>query len=505
MPTYTDDDTWSVDSGYDDVDAIPLKFHRVIFLMLAPIKIAASTVSREEYEQHFIAILADKFSKQVASYCLAINTNSTQAWYTERMELIKTYPGLSTEQGWLSYKELNVILVNKLREQFGIDKLGPILKDFNAFLASSAPKADEDMPLLTAELGFQFNENDVWYPTQMLKVLINTLPSNYARLVLKGAKLHSRSTNEIIELINAAPDHVTEINISERNYPQGSKEQLVSILTALRKSKLILKLKPIDFGVGKLSESELNEVMRVMPPRTYLRIKGMPLDCCLQSKARASLHEFLPKIETERFKIQDTLLEEFLNDDIKLQHIVAGLAEFFKQLPAHIRLMHNLDLVIENNEFAFTNLVVPAYAMISDSGLQHLIATLNNDQTQLSYLCCALLLTGEINCYWDNSKRGTDAEQYARKRYKDALEFYKLAAIDIKLPPAASRHIVSCAKSDLVQRGNGDHKYESFLQYVFKTCDYLDAAPALLWRNPYRCKGYLQEAEVNNPFRYKLS
>lgn len=503
MPQYTDEDTWSVSSGYEDVNAIPETFHFVAFLMLAPVKLAVADIvsTKQEYETQLLRILNTEFNNQVSEYCLAISTNSTKEWYTTRLELLQKYPGLCTEQGWLSGKhnELSAILINTLREQFGVDKLESILENIYSIFASQAPNSNEVVPLRTAEFGFQFNENNVWYPTEMMKALIKTLPMYYGKLVLKKASLYTRPTSEIIEIINAAPDHITEINISDGSYREGSKEQLLSILSGLRKSKLILKLKPEDFGIGNLSEYALNAAMRVMPPRAYLRIKNMPVDCCLQSKARALLHKTLSLIETETFKIPDAALSELLNDQIRLLHMVdIPESEFIVHLAAR-KLMHEVQSIIDMNEYVFDNIAIPNDAETSDVGLQQFIYTLESYKTPLSYFCCALLLSVEINCYWDTSKPDLDNEEYIIKRFTDAINFYKLAFSDVSLQPIC-RHLLSRIKYDLkVQESNGADRFKNFLQHVFEICNSLDTAPVLAWRHTVSCKDYAKELVICNP------
>jgi len=486
-----DDDVWSVNSGTEGapVDSI---FDCVPWLILKKLEILG--VGKHNFDAEFF--------KEIASLYLAVAEDLINEWFVERIELLEANPDLNIDVG-IEFIDI-ISIISSLKYQFGIEKLETILVATHELLYEYLTRKYSAPHYTAAYLSSSLIDDDnVWYETTMLKALLKTLPSYIKRLNLDQADFRDRKTNDVIEIINAVPDHIAEINIGRNFYhdeAEDYKERLLTIFKGLRRSKLILKISAENLGLISLPRTELNAIMRVMPPRTLLRIQNISIDCCLQSKARALLLELLPTIETVSFKIADEILEDFLADEVRLQHLVDQPKDFIRHLAAR-KLLLDLHNLVKNNEFVFDILSIPSDAVTSDIGLQQFIATLENYQTSLSYLCCALLLSDEINCYFDTSKDNLDAEEYVIKRYADAVDFYKRASHDVELQPVC-RHILSRIKFDLkLQRHNGTERYASFVQHVFKICNSMEAAPVLAWRASEKCKDYVKEDVTYSPTR----
>lgn len=169
------------------------------------------------------------------------------------------------------------------------------------------------------------------------------------------------------------------------------------------------------------------------------------------------------------------------NNEPWSHYIKAGsLARLFAQQGfIEYALLQQVETRVKNDDFIYSDVTVPSGALTNSGALERLVAILELRKEPLAYLCCALLLTSEIPCYYNNDLGVEDAEEYLIKRITDGINFYKLAAEDPSLKPMC-RSVLSLYKRGLKEQIGISDRFKDFVQHVFKFCNYIDVAPVLV-------------------------
>ena len=145
---------------------------------------------------------------------------------------------------------------------------------------------------------------------------------------------------------------------------------------------------------------------------------------------------------------------------------------------------------IKTGDPIFDNIGVPAPFINNPESFAELIQKLEQEQTPLAYLCCAMLLSNDIVGFYDNKDDDAAAEEYFIKRYSDALGFYMLAAKEPELLPAV-KHILALQllwlPSDLItdrEMRTRDQQISSKLSacidYLCKCRNKVEARPVMI-------------------------
>lgn len=151
------------------------------------------------------------------------------------------------------------------------------------------------------------------------------------------------------------------------------------------------------------------------------------------------------------------------------------------QRTEYIKLL--VQAALDNHDYTFAALNGYSLAKLPEINFELLIEFLDQ-YTPLNQLAVGLLLTGEVQCYFDNEKLDADWLEYYIKRYSDGIQCYLHAFKDPKLQDMI-RTILSLLPERIKFEISGrnvanDQRFSKFMRYVNNVCHVLDARPVLV-------------------------
>lgn len=197
----------------------------------------------------------------------------------------------------------------------------------------------------------------------------------------------------------------------------------------------------------------------------------------------AAFNSFFIPIDPETILSQDAARQKARRSQVLENHAtdMAQIKPILRKLNAQHHLLLTARKIqdavlskIRTSDPIFENIEIADQFINDASSFEDLMHKLEQEQSPLAYLCCALLLSNNIFAFYDNKEDDKAEEEYFIKRYSDAIGFYMLAAKDPELLPAV-RHTLSFLETDIQIRST-----DGLINYLRNCCNRLEARPVMI-------------------------